>query len=153
MILAGTGHRPQKIVNYDLEVLTKFAKSKIPKETTKIISGMAIGWDTAIALAAIGSKIPLVAAIPFENQPIKWPKVDQDNWRFIVDNATEVVIISEGDYKPWFLQKRNEWMVDHSDRILALWDGSSGGTSNCFKYAVKKQVPIINVWKEWENYE
>ena len=33
-------------------------------------------------------------------------------------------------------------MVDHSDRVLAVWDGSSGGTKNCIDYAKEKMVPV-----------
>ena len=33
------------------------------------------------------------------------------------------------------MQARNEWMVDQATRLAALWDGSSGGTGNCFQSA------------------
>jgi uncharacterized phage-like protein YoqJ len=49
------------------------------------------------------------------------------------------------------MQIRNEWMVDNAHIVLALWDGSSGGTGNCIKYANRKSVnkPIINLWSSW----
>lgn len=37
-------------------------------------------------------------------------------------------------------------MVDDCDSLLALWDGSSGGTKNCLDYARKKGKPYINLW-------
>lgn len=37
-------------------------------------------------------------------------------------------------------------MVDDADRILALWDGSSGGTANCVGYANDIKKPITNLW-------
>jgi uncharacterized phage-like protein YoqJ len=44
------------------------------------------------------------------------------------------------------MQKRNEYMVDNSDIVIAVWDGSKGGTYNCVKYAEKlgKKIIVIN---------
>jgi uncharacterized phage-like protein YoqJ len=61
------------------------------------------------------------------------------------------VIVCEGGYHPDKLQKRNIWMVDRSTAVLALWDGSKGGTANCVKYAEKVSVPVFNVWPGWLN--
>jgi len=36
-------------------------------------------------------------------------------------------------------------MVDHSDVLMAMWDGSSGGTKNCYKYAKDKNKRIIRI--------
>lgn len=46
-----------------------------------------------------------------------------------------------GDYKRLF-QQRNQWMVDRADAVLAVWDGSPGGTANCVNYARKVGKPI-----------
>ncbi len=36
------------------------------------------------------------------------------------------------------LNIRNEWMVEHTGLIFAVWDGSQkGGTANCVRYAQK----------------
>jgi hypothetical protein len=31
--------------------------------------------------------------------------------------------------------------------VIALWDGSTGGTKNCIDYAQRKQIEIINAWQ------
>lgn len=38
-------------------------------------------------------------------------------------------------------------MVDHADKVLAVWNGSTSGTLNCIKYAEKlgKSVDIIKI--------
>ena len=41
-------------------------------------------------------------------------------------------------------------MVDRSDSIVALWNGTSGGTKNCIDYAEKKGKPIINLWERFK---
>lgn len=45
----------------------------------------------------------------------------------------------------WLMQKRNEYMVDLADRVIAVWDGSKGGTANCIKYAEKVGKEIIKI--------
>ena len=41
--------------------------------------------------------------------------------------------------------RRNEWMVDHSARVIAVWKGSPSGTKNTVMYANRKGVPVINI--------
>ena len=36
----------------------------------------------------------------------------------------------------------------YCDLVLAFWDGSSGGTGNCVRYAGKVGKPIENLWFE-----
>jgi uncharacterized phage-like protein YoqJ len=48
------------------------------------------------------------------------------------------------------MQRRNEWMVERADVILALWNGSSGGTANCVAYARQRGSRIVNVWEAFE---
>jgi hypothetical protein len=31
--------------------------------------------------------------------------------------------------------------------VIALWDGSTGGTRNCIDYAQRKQIEIVNAWQ------
>jgi len=59
--------------------------------------------------------------------------------------ADGVVVVSEGGYSARNMQRRNEWMVDHSDKVLAVWDGSNGGTGNCVAYARSIGREIIRI--------
>lgn len=47
------------------------------------------------------------------------------------------------NYKPYLMQVRNEYMVNLADKVIAVWDGTSGGTGNCVAYAKKKEKEII----------
>lgn len=154
--LAGTGHRPQKLGGFSDATagrLRDLALALLAREKPdRVISGMALGWDTALALAALDRGIPLVAAIPFEGQERKWPPEAQATFRDILSRAAEVCIVSPGCYAPWKMQVRNEWMVDRATRVAALWDGTGGGTGNCVQYATKRQVEVINLWSTWTRY-
>ena len=62
--------------------------------------------------------------------------------RFFEYIGYQVKMVSNQSYTPWCMNVRNHYMVDHSDRVLAVWDGSSGGTKNCIDYAKEKMVPV-----------
>jgi uncharacterized phage-like protein YoqJ len=154
-IIAGTGHRPEKLFvtqpysDYNFNVLTSFAESILKfEEPTKVISGMALGWDQALAQAAINLNIPCVAAIPFAGQEYKWPLNSQLQYNQLLLKMSEIVIVCEGTYAAYKMQIRNEWMINNSDLLIALWDGSKGGTGNCINSAKKKQKLIKNYWSE-----
>lgn len=34
-------------------------------------------------------------------------------------------------------------LIEENDRLIALWDGTPGGTKNCVDYAKKKGKPVI----------
>lgn len=154
MIICGTGHRPDKLGGYGDEIKNKLQNLATNwlisnKNINGVISGMALGWDQALASAAISLNIPLLAALPFKNQDCKWPEKSQKEFADILSKASKIVIVSEGEFTSKKMQIRNEYMVNNSDFILALWNGSSGGTSNCIKYADKKNKLIVNLWKQY----
>lgn len=148
--VAGTGHRPDKLGGYSQHAhwrLTSFAMEEIAilhytYPIDSIISGMALGWDQALAEAAVELGIPLIAALPFADQCVKWPEESRKQWERLVSRAAQVHEVCPAGYAPWKMQRRNEWMVDQleqvDDVLLALWDGTPGGTGNCVDYALRK---------------
>ena len=159
MIVAGTGHRPKYMpCQYDEQhewalIIKDQLKEQLQEmKITKVISGMAIGWDIALARAAINLEIPVVCAIPFKGQEAMWPEESQNTYNLVLSLAESVNIICEGGYEAWKMQKRNQWMVDGADTILALWDGTPGGTKNCINYAIKSNKTIINLYDNFLNF-
>lgn len=157
LIVAGTGHRPDKLLQ-SLPVehaarlmpeLTNLAKRNLKRlRPSEVISGMALGWDTAIALAALDLDIPLTAACPFRGQENTWAGRDQIVYRDILTRATRVVFVCNHRLNIAY-DERNEWMVDRANYILALHDGSPGGTNNCLQYANRYCSRVENLWEEW----
>ena len=151
--LAFTGHRPNKLGGYGKETRVKlfnFAKGILLEEKPDlVISGMAQGWDHAVAVAAIKMGIPLKAAVPFLGQEGMWPAEAQRRYNRVLEKAAEVVIVSEGEFSSKKMMIRNEWMVDRCGKLIALWDGTNGGTSNCVRYARKQNVETDNMWEQW----
>jgi uncharacterized phage-like protein YoqJ len=150
MIIAGTGHRPNKLGGYSplaVKKVTDLALSCLQEYAPSlVISGMALGWDSALAYAALELQIPLTCAIPFIGQEKMWPASSQKWYHETLARATTVITCSPGGYDVRKMQIRNCWMVDHCDTVLALWNGTSGGTANCIGYAKSIGRPIVNVW-------
>lgn len=154
MIIAATGHRPNKLGGYSHDALIKLVEfAKINLNADTVISGMALGWDTAVAMAAMEKSIPFIAAIPFESQDKLWPQDSQILYRYLVKHAQKVVYVQPGEYSPWKMMARNRWMVDQADSMLALWNGTSGGTASCVSYATLKNKPINNLWEQWIGFK
>ena len=151
MILAATGHRPDKLIRYypraDLdEMLKDLAVDHLRSlEPSEVISGMALGWDTAVAEAAVVLGIPLIAACPFRGQEKLWSGKQQARYRDLLTKAKKVVYVCKHSLNIAF-DERNEWMVDRAGVVLSLHDGSPGGTNNCVEYARRWGVPILDTW-------
>lgn len=153
MIICGTGHRPDKLGGYGVDAknnLLTLARDWLTAYTPEsVISGGALGWDQALAWAAYYTKIPFTLALPFDGFWSKWPKTSQDELENLVAFADRVVYVCDPGYAPWKMQDRNKWMVDNCDTVLALWNGSEGGTANCIKYAERVGKPLINLWESY----
>lgn len=155
MIAAFTGHRPDKLGGYKLpnptyvHVCQKIEKALKELKPEKVISGMALGVDQWAANIAHRLSIPFIAAVPFEGQEKAWPIQSQETFHKLIKLACERVIVSPGGYSAHKMQIRNAWMVDHCDILIAIWDGSQGGTGNCVNYAksIGKEIYLIDPLK------
>lgn len=156
-----TGHRPGKIFSYDpktednqkmlWQLRDEIVNHIEIHNIDTFITGMALGIDMwagriVLKLKETYPHIKLVAAVPCKNQYNKWNEQSKKEWQHIINKCDKVHYVSEEEYTSWCMQKRNEWMVDNSNFIIAVWDGTKGGTVNCVKYAQKqnKQILVMN---------
>ena len=169
MKVAATGHRPPKVCGWEeyegvgLERMTALARNCLIRlDAEEAISGMALGWDISFALAAIGLNIPLIAAVPFKGQEKRWNKKSRDFYYETLSQSQEVIYVCKDEMPAsgeWSKQKidemmkgRDRWMVDNCDKVLALYNGTHGGTSATVNYAHSQGKPVINVWTSWVKY-
>lgn len=154
MKIAFTGHRPNKLGGYNNNTnqcvhVLKGIQREIPKlqkiEPVTIISGMALGVDTWAAEYAIFNNIPFLAYVPFVGQELAWPIASQKAYRRILSKADTIKIVCSGSYAPWKMQERNKAMVNDCDVLIAVWDGTTGGTGNCVQYALSIKKRIIRI--------
>lgn len=147
MILAGTGHRPEKLTDPSL-VRKRIAVTLRESRPKVVISGMAAGFDLMLAHEAIHAGINVWAVRPWAGHR---PRAeDYVLYHSIIDHAAKIVNVNESFAFPgnWVYQRRNEWMVNEADRILAWWDGTPSGTANCIKYANKVHKPVRNLYEK-----
>lgn len=151
MIAAVTGHRPEKLGGYRTpnaiwqRVMEGLDKALLEIRPDYVLVGMALGVDQWMAELCIFNQIPFVAAIPFAGFESRWPMPAQMKFRQILSKAYQTQIICEGEYAPWKMQRRNMWMVDNCQTLIAVYDGSSGGTHNCVEYALSQRRNIHRV--------
>lgn len=146
MRIAITGHRPNKLGSeYDgvgpySNAIRRALQDVINiHKPTQLITGMALGVDMLWAEAGILNKVPFTAAIPCAGQDSVWPPKSRERYRLITSNPLCTIhFVSMKPYTPECMQARNIWMVDNSDMLIAIWDGSSGGTKNCYDYAANQ---------------
>jgi len=145
-----TGHRPEKL-NEQEEKVKQWLEEQIDQAINDgyrtFISGCAMGvdlWAGHIVLQkkAINPEIHLIAATPWPGFSNRWSIDWQIQYSDLLKNADLIVPICNHYHKGVF-QQRNEWMVDHSNRVIAYYSGAPGGTRNTIEYAENKGVEVI----------
>ena len=160
-IVVATGHRPDKCGGFTTparlllkQIAIDWLAALNPRGT---VSGMALGWDTAIVEASLHLGLPYVACIPFRGQESQWPASSQRTYHEYLRKAANVIVCSSGPYSSYKMQIRNERMIDmalkygpasNNSILLAMWNGTSGGTENCLLYA-RSRMETINAWSHF----
>lgn len=151
MIIGITGHRVEKLPN--IEMLRDALREHLELfGATHVIHGCANGTDLIAAHEAFKLKIPYTAAKPWEkhygaiSKNSGFEGNDREVYKKMIRNANRVVnTTGEADYSPKLYQLRNQWIVDNSDMMLAVWDGSASGTYNCVKYAMRQNKKLYKL--------
>ena len=144
-----TGHRPEKLKRSEKEIkkgLEEAILKAIHDGYTTFITGMARGVDIwagqiVIRLRQENPDLRLIAALPYPRCDSRWSA----NWRrqyAEVLEAADLVEAISPVYSMASFQKRDEWMVDQSSRVFAVYDGAPGGTKNTIDYATKCGVKV-----------
>lgn len=177
MRIAVTGHRPDKLGGYDRNTPTR-AHLRHAFRTlllslvadawcrgdrhVEVITGGALGIDQDFAGVAVRAGVPYALYVPFPGQERLWPAEAQRTYAELVKRASRVVLCADsapsghGDAGRLLLA-RNKRMVDDADVVVAAWDGSTGGTSHCVRYATSRGRRVYNLMSdmmsrrgEWE---
>ncbi len=140
-----TGHR--SIPLGEISTITQKLKQEvllaIRDGYTHFISGFALGADLLFADIIVKMKkfypITLEAAIPY---PGRMRTLDQ-KFQSLIACCDTVKIHSDHYFKGCYMY-RNRYMVDQSQRIIAVYDGrKTGGTIATLRYAQKKEIHIV----------
>lgn len=89
-------------------------------------------------------EIELNIALPSDGHDNRWDERSKERMAFLKRHGTRIVVVGNGltaqDYR-----KRNYYMIDHADCLLAVYDNDRtirSGTGMTVNYAKKKELPI-----------
>ena len=145
-----TGHRPERLGMPESDVifgLKEEIRTAIADGFQTFISGMARGVDLwaaeiVLALRDEGAAVRLICTSPYRGFENRWSWEWQARYRRVMERADLVRFICPGYSRDCF-QRRNEWMVDHSVRVIAVYNDQPSGTRNTIEYAKRCSVPVI----------
>lgn len=150
-----TGHRPSVLSgSYDKDAplnvkVRDFLRSTVQRLKAEgyrsFIAGGALGVDQWAAEVVLEDpELELTIALPFKDYGGNWPP---ESRKFLAEQckrAKKVHVVCEGDYAAWKNHERNNWMVNNSELVVAVWNGSeNGGTASCVRYATQKGKPMV----------
>lgn len=144
-----TGHRPHKLHQPEwviVAALEQAIRETIDDGFVTFISGMAWGIDIwaaeiVLKLKQEGYPIHLIAAVPHEGFERSWDADWKNRYHKILAEADLVKVICPRYHRGCY-QVRNEWMVNHSARLIATYTGEPGGTKNTIDYATRNGIEI-----------
>lgn len=156
--LCFTGHRPEKLCSKFHENSEDIISIKNQLRTC-VEQAIADGFDTFYTGMARGvdifageivmelrenHPIKLMAVVPYKGQEKFWDEQWQKRYNKLIDNSDGTFVLYDKYYK-YSLQERNEFMVENSQRVIAVYNGSLGGTRNTIEFAriMRKEIVII----------
>ncbi len=146
-----TGHRAMTTAEQKqlLPILDEKVLDAMNQGVTIFRNGGALGFDTLSALHIIGlrkkySNIKLLIDAPHRQQSAHWKDTDKDIYDYILRCADGVTYVSE-HYTSQCMQKRNRFMVDHSDMVIAYVRTPRGGSyyTACYAESLDKTVVYL----------
>lgn len=149
-VCAFTGHRPSKYPylaqenseayrRMEAEVLSLILK--LAKDGySHFICGGALGADMlcekqVLALKAIRPHVTLELALPCPEHSAVWPESDKQALEQIAEEADIITTVCP-IYTQFCMNERNKYMVERCDTLVAIYDGTRGGTQNTLNMAL-----------------
>lgn len=158
MKVAFTGHRPEALPYGKNEQCEEYQRIKAmmlaeikhwaAQGYDTFYEGVARGMDIIFGEQVLLAKqdhpsIKLVGVIPFEEQAARWTEAWRKRYFDLMRNSDEEVLISSYYTKDCF-HRRNRYMVDHADVLIAVYDGKpSGGTAYTVDYARRNGKTVV----------
>ncbi len=147
-----TGHRdvPQKEINHIKAELRREVDRAVSDGFTRFISGFTDGVDQYFAEIVLELKkanpaLELVAVLPYRKRLDNL--MGKGKTYEMLEACADVIVIRE-EYQPSVYSHRNRYMVEHSDRVIVVYDGrEKGGTVRTIRFAnmMRKEIREIPV--------
>jgi len=154
-----TGHRPGKLpwrFNEEdprcLELKSRIAdvvETAYGEGYRHFLCGMALGCDlyfceAVLALRERHPDVTLEAAIPCPTQADAWTSEQRERYVRLLEACDLETLVSDR-YTSSCMQRRDRYMVDHASLLIAVFDGTPGGTQYTMQYAMQRGVDIVDI--------
>jgi hypothetical protein len=119
---------------------------------TEALSSLAAGADQLFAELALDHGIPVTAVIPGMDYEahLGGDEVRAAYQRLLKASSSRVKLPPEATHEEAYYAA-GRWIVDHADRLVAVWDGRParglGGTADVVRYARRNGVPVRVLWR------
>ena len=147
-----TGHRdlPQNQINYVKAALLREIEKSVADGFTCFMSGVAEGVDQYFVEIVMekqkdNPELELIAVLPYQK---RLENLKEKGHTYEMLEACRDVVVIREEYQPSVYSHRNRYMVEHSDRVIAVYDGrEQGGTVRTIRFAhqMKKELREIPV--------
>ncbi len=139
-VCAFTGHRFLG-ADFSQALLKEEIVKLIENGVTVFVSGVAIGFDLICAETVLALKkeypfIKLAACIPCLNQEKYFSDEQKERYFMVLEKADEKIVLSDHYYNGC-MQRRNRYMADRADVLMAYLKKSEGGTAYTVRYFEK----------------
>jgi len=113
------------------------------------LCGMAQGCDLyacecVLELKQRHPEVTVEAAIPCPSQANAWSEAEQARYRRLLARCDYETVVSAA-YSPSCMQRRDRYMVDHASLLIAMFDGSPGGTRYTIEYAMRRGLDVVDL--------
>jgi uncharacterized phage-like protein YoqJ len=148
-VIAVTGHRDIVITEALKEAVRHYLKDVTQKyDEVVLLSPLAVGADQLVAKVALEyDNIILEVPMPFHQERYLeiFDASSRENFLRLSQEAKHLFVIPKAYTHPY--ENLGRYMVEHSDVLLALWDGTingkKGGTADVVGYAKPlKHLPV-----------
>lgn len=144
------GHRPEGIPLPEATIkswLREKITTSIAAGFTTFITGMGMGVDIwaaqeVLRLRSANPALHLIAVEPYPGFSAKWHQEWQTSYREVLQGADLVKHLST-HYTPEASESRGKWLVDHSARLIAIYNGMDGYTGSLVRYAKEKHLQMM----------
>lgn len=157
-----TGHRPTrfKFKYKETDTRCKRLKKRLREQfvllyehgVRRYLAGGALGVDQWSGEILLKMKlepeyrdIELIVVLPYAGHDERWDERSRQRLAFLIQHSTEHIVVGEKAWRDSFI-KRNRYLVDHADCLLAVYDNDRAirsGTGATVHYAENKDKPVI----------
>lgn len=113
------------------------------------ITGMEPGVEQFAAQIVLDLKpryaqLTLECVLPFETQAEHWEEWERDIYFRIVSACDTETMLQKHESREC-RQRKNVYMIEHADVVLAVWNGQPGTIGAAVAYAEEKQKSVVRM--------